>query len=85
MNAAVDFHDLARVQAAGDWSFDGGLVVLSRSMDTNPVYLHNFIMGVECVHIDGDGLNNCRANLRVTEKPVKKARKSRRKAIAHEE
>jgi hypothetical protein len=83
MNATVDYHDLARVVEAGDWSFLDGMVALSRSLDKEPVYLHKFIMGADCTHVDGNGLNNCRANLQLV--PPKKARKSRRKTIAQAE
>jgi hypothetical protein len=79
MNAAVDLQDLDRVLAAGDWSFDNGRVVLSRSMDTTPVYLDVFVMGKDCEYIDGDPLTNCRHNLRVI-KVAKKARRRGKKA-----
>jgi len=69
---AVDPEDYERVMAAGPWYvMQGGRTwYAARDLRTSgkpkvTLFLHTFILGVKGIdHVDGNGLNNCQANLR---------------------
>ena len=69
---AVDPEDYARVESAGPWYVSSlhRIFYAQRGVRTSTgkhttEYLHHFILGVKGLdHIDGNGLNNCKANLR---------------------
>lgn len=69
--ALVDEADFAKVMAAGSWHahFDGWTYYARRNVwrdgKCHTVRMHNFITGWSYVdHVNGDGLDNRRANLR---------------------
>lgn len=73
--AFVDAADAAEVNAYQWWVMERGRTQYAQSSmrDANGrryiVYMHRLVMGAspdQCVdHVDGDGLNNCRSNLRL--------------------
>lgn len=68
--AQVDDEDYERVVQAGNWYADqhhGDRTYATRKVYGSTIYMHNFILGrskLDTDHVDGDGLNNQRANLR---------------------
>jgi hypothetical protein len=69
--ALVDSSDYERVVSSGQWHYARGYAVKQVKIKDKyrQILLHRFIMeaksGEIIDHADGDGLNNCRSNLRI--------------------
>jgi len=79
----VDFADFERVRGYTWYTVaKGGRKYARRSRSDGPaVYLHHEVMGkrqgLHLDHVDGDGLNNCRLNLRFLTPALNQANRSR--------
>ena len=67
--ALVDDEDYERILALSPWSILRTPRTLYAKRNGDPTYMHRVIVGAgkgqEVDHRDGDGLNNCRSNLRL--------------------
>lgn len=84
--ALVDDEDYERVVALGKWCADRGrhteYAVLPRTSRRKKMYLHRFLTGaprgLDVDHINGDGLDNRRTNIRVVTRAQNQRNRTRK-------